>query len=88
MNIEDPHTDYYSSDEHLFDSGEESDHLNQLSPLQVVTPMYREGYLHVTRLQWHSSWIVQQLQYMQENAIRLLQIQEEPYPSSDTPHIN
>ena len=34
-----------------------------MNPIQVVTPMNREGYLHMTRLQWHSSWIVQPLQY-------------------------
>ena len=28
MTIEDPHTDYYSSDEHSSDSGEEADYLN------------------------------------------------------------
>ena len=72
VKIEDPHMDYYSSDEHSSDSGEEANHLNWMSPLQVVTPMDREGYLHMTRLQWHSSWIVQPLQYMQENAIWLL----------------
>ena len=41
-------------------------------PPQVVTPMNREGYLYTTRLQWHLSWIVQPLQYMQTNTIRLL----------------
>ena len=28
VKIEDPHTDYYSSDDHSSDSGEETDHLN------------------------------------------------------------
>ena len=50
--------------------------------------MNREGYLHATRLQWHQTWIVQPLQYMQENAIKILLIQEKQYPSSDTPHIS
>ena len=45
VTIEDPHTDYYSSDEHSSDSGEEADHLNWVSPLQVVNPMNKEGYL-------------------------------------------
>ena len=28
VTIEDPPTDYYSSDDHVSDSGEDSDHLN------------------------------------------------------------
>ena len=60
VNIENPHMHYYSSHGHFSDSGVESDHLNYMSPLQVVTPMKREGYLHMTRLQWNSSWIVKQ----------------------------
>ena len=51
--MKDPHMDYYSSEEHSSDSGEESNHLKKLSPVQVVTLMNREGYLHMTRLQWH-----------------------------------
>ena len=43
VKIGDQHMDYYSSDEHFSDSGEESDHLNKLSPLQLVTPMNREA---------------------------------------------
>ena len=65
MKIEDLPTDYYSSDDHSSDSGEDSDHLNKLSPLQVVTSMNREGYLQTNRLNWHSSQIVRQSQYMQ-----------------------
>ena len=36
VKIEDPHTNYYSSDDHFSDSGE-------LSPLQVVTSMNMEA---------------------------------------------
>ena len=35
--------DYYSSDDHSSDSGEETDHLILISPLQAVTPMNRES---------------------------------------------
>ena len=60
VKIEDSHTEFYSSNDHSSDSGEDSAPLNLLSPLKVVTPMDSEGYPQMTRLQWHSSWIVQQ----------------------------
>ena len=50
VKIEDPHMDYYGSDDHSSNSGVESDPLNKLNLLQVVTSMNREGYLQMTRL--------------------------------------
>ena len=58
--IDDPDTDYYSSDNHSSDLGEESRFFILTEPCSSVTPMNREGYLHMTRLQWLSSQIVKQ----------------------------
>ena len=43
--IEEPLSNYCSSDDNSTDSGEESESLNYWSPLLVVTPMNREGHL-------------------------------------------